>query len=101
MLTQLRIHMLRVRMMGRRIGCGDHCLRSVRRVFHRRAFGSAVHREAARIALVVLVLASIGGWGSVSWADSLIDESLRADMLKRRDGRIAHLESEYNQISRS
>jgi spermidine synthase len=31
-------------------------------------------------------------------ADALIDESVRAAMLKRPDGRLAHVESEYNDI---
>ncbi len=31
-------------------------------------------------------------------ADALIDDSVRADMLKRANGRIAHIETEYNDI---
>ena len=31
-------------------------------------------------------------------ADDLIDEKVRADMLKRADGRVAHIETEYNDI---
>jgi spermidine synthase len=51
-------------------------------------------RNAAHItALAVLVFASTGSWG-----DSLFDESVRAEMLKHRDGRVAHIESEYNDI---
>ena len=30
--------------------------------------------------------------------DALIDESVRAEILKRKDGRLAHVESEYNDI---
>jgi spermidine synthase len=54
----------------------------------------APSRSAALIAaLAALVLASTG-----CWADSLFDESVRAEMLKRRDGLIAHIETEYNDI---
>jgi spermidine synthase len=53
-----------------------------------------------RAAMLVVVtgftaLALSAGAGS---AESLIDESVRAAMLKRPDGRIAHVESEYNDI---
>jgi spermidine synthase len=44
-------------------------------------------------ALVAITLAPVG-----SSADSLFDEGVRAEMLKHRDGRVAHIESEYNDI---
>jgi spermidine synthase len=53
--------------------------------------GSSV---AGLAALAMLVLASTG-----SWADnSLFDESVRSEMLKHRDGRIARIETEYNTL---
>jgi spermidine synthase len=44
-------------------------------------------------ALAVVVLAATG-----AWADSLFNETVRAEMLKRADGRVAHVETEYNDI---
>jgi spermidine synthase len=44
------------------------------------------------VALAALLLAG------AARADSLLDEGARAAMLKRPDGRIAHIESEYNDI---
>jgi predicted membrane-bound spermidine synthase len=52
-----------------------------------------VPSTAGLVAFAVLVLAS----NRVS-ADDLIDESVRAQMLKESDGRIAHLETEYNDL---
>jgi spermidine synthase len=48
---------------------------------------------AGLVAFAVLVLAS----GRVS-ADDLIDENVRAQMLKHRDGQVVHLETEYNDL---
>jgi predicted membrane-bound spermidine synthase len=47
-------------------------------------------------ALVVLALAALGG--TAGRADGLIDEGVRAAMLGRPNGRIAHLETEYNDV---
>ncbi len=44
-------------------------------------------------ALAVVALAATG-----AWADSLFDETVRAEILKRPDGRVAHVETEYNEI---
>jgi spermidine synthase len=44
-------------------------------------------------ALAVLLLATMG-----AWAESAVDEGVRAQMLKRRDGPIAHIETQYNDL---
>jgi len=42
---------------------------------------------------------AMSGLGSTGcWADSLFVESVRAEMLKHRDGPIAHVETEYNDL---
>jgi predicted membrane-bound spermidine synthase len=50
-------------------------------------------RAAGLVAFAVLVLA-----GNRAWSDSLVDENARAQMLKHGDGRLAHLETEYNSL---
>ena len=53
-------------------------------------------REGCRdglVAFAVLVLA-----GDRAWSDGLFDENVRAQMLKHGDGRVAHLETEYNNL---
>ena len=55
---------------------------------HRRALGAA-----ALAALAVLVLG-----GGRAWSDDVIDANVRAQMLKHADGRVAHLETEYNNL---
>jgi spermidine synthase len=52
-------------------------------------------RRAAVLLTTVLIAASAA---PVARADALIDENVRAAMLKRPDGRVAHVESEYNDI---
>jgi MFS family permease len=52
-----------------------------------------VRPTAGLVVLAVLVLAA-----NRARADDLIDESLRAQMLKHGDGRVAHLETEYNDL---
>ena len=54
---------------------------------------SALPRRTAAIALVALAALSQG-----ARAEDLVDMSVRAAMAKRADGRIAHIESEYNDI---
>jgi spermidine synthase len=54
---------------------------------------NGVRSVAGLVALAVLVLAS-----SRVCADDLIDESVRAQMLKHSDGQVAHLETEYNDL---
>jgi spermidine synthase len=49
----------------------------------------------AALALAVM-LAALAGPGAR--ANDLVDAKIRADMLKRADGRIAHIETEYNDI---
>jgi spermidine synthase len=56
-----------------------------------------IDRRATRVvflaALAALLLAVAN-----AWAESSVDEGVRAQMLKRRDGRIAHVESQYNDL---
>jgi spermidine synthase len=40
----------------------------------------------------------LAGSAPASWSDELVDVRVRADMLSRRDGRIAHIETEHNDI---
>jgi len=54
--------------------------------------GRAILKRWGRAAALVL-LASAG-----AWAQSPIDDGVRADMLNRRDGLIAHVETEYNDL---
>jgi len=51
-------------------------------------------RAAAAVVLVALTTLT----APVSRAESLIDEGIRAAMLKRPNGRIAHVETEYNDV---
>ncbi len=53
----------------------------------------SVRSAAGIVVFAVLVL----GCNHVC-ADDLIDENVRAQMLKHRDGRVAHLETEYNDL---
>jgi predicted membrane-bound spermidine synthase len=55
----------------------------------RKARGAA----AAVVGLAILTLA-----GNRAWSDDLIDDAVRAQMLKHADGRVAHLETEYNNL---
>lgn len=56
-------------------------------------------RVYAAVMLAGLIAAgALAGTASGARAESLVDESIRAAMLKRPDGRIAHIESEYNDI---
>jgi spermidine synthase len=48
--------------------------------------------------LVAALIACAALGATAAGADSLFDENVRAAMLKRPDGRIAHVESEYNDI---
>ena len=36
--------------------------------------------------------------GNRAWSDDLFDANVRAQMLKHGDGRVAHLETEYNNL---
>ncbi len=48
--------------------------------------------------VMLLILALVALAAPAGRAESLIDESVRAAALKRADGRIAHLETEYNDV---
>jgi len=61
------------------------------------AFGRSARRTAAGATVVVLAALAIAA-GPACRAESLIDESVRAAMLKRGNGRIAHVETEYNDV---
>src|SRR5271165_5636280 len=69
---------------------GRLCLMALHRI---RSSGTAVKSAARLIAFVMLVLAC----NSV-WSQDLLDESVRAQMLMHGDGRIAHIETEYNNL---
>jgi spermidine synthase len=70
------------------IGCGAILLALGR---PRRSTGVATIAAAVASALL--------SWGAPASAnDALIDESVRAAILKRNDGQLAHIESEYNDI---
>jgi spermidine synthase len=58
------------------------------------------YRRAAFNAVVTALAcgALLGLSGLPAWANELLDETIRADMLGRKDGRIAHIETEYNDI---
>jgi spermidine synthase len=62
------------------------------------AAGRFERKTAATAAAVLLALAIIAVPGPGSANDALLDESVRAEILKRKDGRLAHVESEYNDI---
>ena len=51
------------------------------------------HVGAAFIVLALIALAP-----STGRSESLVDDAIRADMLKRPNGRLAHIETEYNDI---
>ena len=56
----------------------------------------ALTRRRAAAALVVIALAAPSV--PAGRADTLIDEAVRAGMLARADGRLAHIETEYNDV---
>ncbi len=60
------------------------------------ALGRTERKAGAAVAalLIAIVIASV----PASAQEALIDESVRAEILKRKDGRLAHVESEYNDI---
>jgi spermidine synthase len=53
----------------------------------------SVRSTVGLVVFAIVVLAS-----NCVWADDLIDENVRAQMLKHSDGRVAHLETEYNDL---
>ena len=74
--------------------CGRPLLRTLAVCARSRASAEkAVRSPAVLVAFAVLVLG-----GDRVWSDNLIDENVRAQMLKHSDGRVAHLETEYNNL---
>ena len=71
------------------IGCGL-CLFALDRVHSAK---KGVRSTAGLVVFAVLVLAT-----NRVCADNLIDENVRAQMLRHSDGRVAHLETEYNDL---
>jgi spermidine synthase len=71
------------------IGCGL-CLMALDRVISAR---SAAKSATGLVALAALMLVC-----DRASAQDLFDESIRAAMLKHADGRVAHIESEYNNV---
>jgi spermidine synthase len=61
------------------------------------AMGRA-ERKAGAIAVALLVALVLTASPASAADDALIDQSVRAEILKRKDGRLAHVESEYNDI---
>jgi spermidine synthase len=55
-------------------------------------------RKAAKFAAALLALGVLALGGERARADGLVDESVRARMLQHKDGRVAHIESEYNDV---
>jgi spermidine synthase len=55
-------------------------------------------RTAAKFAAALLGLGVLALGGERARADGLVDESVRARMLQHKDGRVAHIESEYNDV---
>jgi spermidine synthase len=58
--------------------------------------GRAERKTTTTAAALLLALVAICAPASAD--DALIDQSVRAELLKRKDGRLAHVESEYNDI---
>jgi spermidine synthase len=60
------------------------------------ALGRAERKAAAATAALLIALVAVCAPASAK--DDLIDRSVLAELLKRKDGRLAHIESEYNDI---
>ncbi len=52
--------------------------------------------KGAAVALAALAVLALGG--DRAWSDDVFDANVRAQMLKHGDGRVAHLETEYNNL---
>ncbi len=59
---------------------------------------AVVARRDARLMIVLIALATCLTAGPNVRADGLIDEGIRAQMLRHSDGQIAHIETEYNNL---
>ena len=62
------------------------------------AAGGFKRKAGAAAAALLIAIAIIAVPAPSSANDALIDESVRAEILKRKDGRLAHVESEFNDI---
>jgi spermidine synthase len=62
------------------------------------AAGGFKRKAGAAAAALLLAFAVIAAPAPGAANDALIDESVRAEILKRKDGRLVHVESEYNDI---
>src|SRR5215472_16311990 len=51
-----------------------------------------------RSAMGIVAFAAVMLAGNHAWSNGLFDENVRAQMLKQRDGQIAHIETEYNNL---
>ena len=71
------------------VGCGT-CLMALDRLY--------AQRKAAKSIMGLFVFAVLVLACNRAWPRDLLDESVRARMLKHADGRIAHLETEYNNL---
>ena len=58
----------------------------------------ALARRERHVGAAFIVLALITLAPSTGRSESLVDDAIRADMLKRPNGRLAHIETEYNDI---
>jgi spermidine synthase len=58
----------------------------------------ALARRERHVGAAFIVLALIALAPSTGRSESLVDDAIRADMLKRPNGRLAHIETEYNDI---
>ena len=57
-----------------------------------------LHRPARGAAAALAALAVLALGGGRAWSDDVFDANVRAQMLKHSDGRVAHLETEYNNL---
>jgi spermidine synthase len=60
--------------------------------------GARSLRKAARSAAALVAFALLALAAGRAQADGLVDESVRARMLQHKDGRVAHIESEYHDV---
>jgi MFS family permease len=61
-------------------------------------FALGRRRGPAKGAAVLAAFALLVLGGGRAWSDDVIDANVRAQMLKHGDGRVAHLETEYNNL---
>jgi spermidine synthase len=57
-----------------------------------------LHRPARGAAAALAAFAVLALGGGRAWSDDVFDANVRAQMLKHSDGRVAHLETEYNDL---